>query len=151
MQSVNIKGSAIELLDVMLEKTDEKSEDLVRDIANNLDIEALHHTLVEFYELKNDQEVKDNGYDDEAEAGLFRTYHALVHLTDYEVSKEKIGESSSKISQNQYIMWAYVPLIMPVPGRPYHKSYVCMMIHTQNMQTTFPNINQHAGIVDLYS
>ena len=93
MQSVNIKGSAIELLDVMLEKTDEKSEDLVRDIANNLDIEALHHTLVEFYELKNDQEVKDNGYDDEAETGLFRTYHALVHLTDYEVSREKIGES----------------------------------------------------------
>ena len=88
---MNLKGSAIELLDVMLEKTSEKSKDLVRDIANNLDIEALHLTLVEFYELKNDCVVKKNKYDDEAEAGLFRTYHALVHLTDYGVPKEKIG------------------------------------------------------------
>ena len=97
MQSVNIKGSAIELLDVMLEKTDEKSEELVRDIVNHLNIGALHQTLVEFYELKNDQRVKDKGYDDEAETGLFRTYHALVHLTDYGVSKEKIGWSSYNI------------------------------------------------------
>lgn len=87
-----MKGSAIELLDVMLEKTSEKSTHLVQDIANNLDIEALHLTLVEFYELMNDRTVKDEGYDDEAEAGLFRTYHALVHLTDYNgVLKEKIG------------------------------------------------------------
>ena len=91
VKSVNLKGSAIELLDVMLEKTSEKSTDLVQDIANNLDIEALHLTLVEFYELMNDRTVKDEGYDDEAEAGLFRTYHALVHLKDYEVPKEKIG------------------------------------------------------------
>ena len=91
VKSVNLKGSAIELLDVMLEKTSEKSTGLVQDIANNLDIEALHLTLVEFYELMNDRTVKDKGYDDEAEAGLFRTYHALVHLTDYEVTKEKIG------------------------------------------------------------
>jgi hypothetical protein len=86
-----MKGSSIELLDVMLEETSEKSKDLVRDIADNLDIEALHLTLAEFYELKNDPTVKDKGYDDEAEAGLFRTYHALVHLKDYGVLEEKIG------------------------------------------------------------
>ena len=86
-----MKGSAIELLDVMLEKTSEKSTGLIKDIANNLDIEALHLTLMEFYELMNDRTVKVKGYNDEAEAGLFRTYHALVHLMDYEVPKEKIG------------------------------------------------------------
>ena len=91
VKSVHLKGSAIELLDVMLEKTSEKPTDLVKRIAINLDIEALHLTLVEFYELMNDHIVKDEEYDDEAEAGLFRTYHALVHLTDYEVPKEKIG------------------------------------------------------------
>ena len=88
VKSVNLKGSAIELLDVMLEKTSENSTDLVKDIANNLDIEALHLTLVEFYELMKDHTVKDKGYDDEAEAGLFR---ALVHLTDYGVREERIG------------------------------------------------------------
>ena len=93
MQSVNIKGSAIELLDVMLEETDKKSGDLVRDIVNHLNIEALHQTLVEFYELKNNKRVKVQKYDDEAETGLFRTYHALVRLEDYGISKEKIGGS----------------------------------------------------------
>ena len=83
-----MKGSAIELLDVMLEKTSEKSTGLIKDIANSLDIEALHLTLMEFYVLMSDRTVKVN---DEAEAGLFRTYHALVHLMDYEVPKEKIG------------------------------------------------------------
>ena len=93
LQSVHLKGSAIELLDVMLEETDENSKHLVRDIAKSLDIEALHHTLVEFYELMNDQNVKKWGYDDEAEKGLFRTYHALIHITDYGISAEKIGKS----------------------------------------------------------
>ena len=95
-QSVNIKGSAIELLDAMLEKTDKKSKDLVREIVNGLDIEALHGTLNDFFELKKNKAVKKAGYDDEAEAGLFRTYHALVHLKDYGVPQEKIGETTIK-------------------------------------------------------
>ena len=91
-QSVNVKGSAIELLDVMLEQTDEKSKDLVRDIVNGLDIHALHQTLKEFYELMNDRKVKDLGYDDEAKKGLFRTYHSLVQMTDYGFPPEKVGK-----------------------------------------------------------
>ena len=91
-QSVNLKGSAVELLEAMLEETNEKTKDLVREIVNAVQIEALHDTLVEFYELMNDQAVKDAGFDDEAETGLFRTYHVLVHLTDYGVPQEKIGE-----------------------------------------------------------
>ena len=101
-QSVHLKGSAIELLDVMLEETDERSKDLVRDIVNSLDIEALHHTLVEFYQLMNDQKVKEQGYDDEAEKGLFHTYHALVHITDYGVPPEKISESKKLMLASVY-------------------------------------------------
>lgn len=89
---MNLKGSAIELLEAMLEETNEKTKDLVREIVNGLQIEALHDTLMEFYELMNSQEVKQAGFDDEAETGLFRTYHVLVHLTDYGVAPEKIGE-----------------------------------------------------------
>ena len=89
---MNLKGSAVELLEAMLEETNKKTRSLVGDIINGLQIEALHDTLVEFYELMNDQGVKEAGYDDEAETGLFRTYHVLVHLTDYGVPLERVGE-----------------------------------------------------------
>ena len=94
-QSVDMKASAVELLEVMLEETNEKSLELVKEIAGSLDIPALHDTLADFYELKNDPEVKQKGFDDEAERGLFRTYHALVHLMDYNIPttiKEQIGK-----------------------------------------------------------
>ena len=94
-QSVEMKASAVELLEVMLEKTSEKTSELVKEIAGALDIPALHDTLADFYELKDNQEVKRKGFDDEAERGLFRTYHVLVHLTDYNIPttiKEQIGK-----------------------------------------------------------
>ena len=95
-QSVDMKASAVELLEVMLEKTSEKTSELVKEIAGALDIPALHDTLADFYELKDNQEVKRKGFDDEAERGLFRTYHVLVHLRDYNIPstiKEQIGKS----------------------------------------------------------
>ena len=115
LQSVHLKGSAIELLDVMLEETDERSKDLVPDIVNGLDIEALHHTLREFYELMNDQTVKEEGYDDEAEKGLFQTYHALVHMTDYGISPKRIGESYESRSGNT-VRVLLVPIVEDCPA-----------------------------------
>lgn len=87
-----MKGSAVELLEVMLEETNKSTRSLVRDIVNGLQIEALHDTMYEFYVLMNDKGVKEAGFDDEAETGLFRTYHVLVHLTDYGVPAERVGE-----------------------------------------------------------
>lgn len=94
-QLVNLKASAVELLEVMLEETSDKSSELVEEIAGSLDILALHDTLADFYELANDPEVKQLGFSEEAERGLFRTYHVLVHLGDYKIPssiKEQIGE-----------------------------------------------------------
>jgi len=85
----------VELLEVMLEETSDKSSELVEEIAGSLDIFALHDTLADFYELANDPEVKQLGFSEEAERGLFRTYHVLVHLGDYKIPssiKEQIGE-----------------------------------------------------------
>ena len=90
-----MKASAVELLEVMLEETNEKSSELVKEIAGSLDIPALHDTLADFYELKNDRKVQRSKFDDEAERGLFRTYHVLVHLRDYKIPstiKEQIGK-----------------------------------------------------------
>ena len=95
LQSVNLKASAVELLEVMLEETSEKSSELVMEIAGSLDIDALHDTLADFYELMNDTEVKKMGFDDEAERGLFRTYHILVHLRDYAIPSS-IKEQTSE-------------------------------------------------------
>ena len=75
-----------------MEKTNENTSELVKEIAGALDIPALHDTLADFYELK---EVKGKGFGDEAERGLFRTYHVLVHLMDYKIPssvKEQIGK-----------------------------------------------------------
>lgn len=89
---MNLKGSATELLEAMLEKTNEKTRNLVGGIVDVLQIEALHNTLVELYDFKNSREVQQAGFDDEAETGLFRLYHVLVHLKDYGIPKEKISK-----------------------------------------------------------
>ena len=75
----------------MLEKTDERTPELVQEIVAGLDIPALHDTLGDFYELMNNAAVKDRMFDDEAERGLFRTYHVLIHLADYGVDLAKLG------------------------------------------------------------
>ena len=95
IQVVNLKGSCIELLEAMLEETNDCSKELVGEIQNAIQIEALHDTMVELYELMNDPGVKAAGQNDEAEAALFRTYHVLVHLTDYGVPLDKVGELSN--------------------------------------------------------
>ena len=79
---------------MMLEETSDKSSELAKEIAGALDIAALHDTLADFYEFMNDPQVKRLGFDDEAKKGLFRTYHILVHLSDYKIPssiKEQTG------------------------------------------------------------
>ncbi len=67
----------------MTEETNDKTKELVAEVYVALDIPAVHDTLADFHELMNDTEVKRQGFDDEAERGLFRTYNVLVHLSDY--------------------------------------------------------------------
>ena len=78
----------------MLEETNAKTKDLVGEIVNSLDIDNLHETMADFYSLMNDEDVKRQSFDDEAETGMFCTYHVLVHLTDYGVTPEEIGETT---------------------------------------------------------
>ena len=83
LQMVNLKASAVELLEAMLEETDKGSKALAKEIYLTVHIDALHNTLSLFHTMMNDPSVQKKGYDDEAERGLFRTYHILVHLADY--------------------------------------------------------------------
>ena len=80
LQSVNLKGSAVELIEAMLEETSSSTRHLAKEIAGSLDLAAVYDTVGDFYELMNDEEVKRAGFDDEAERGLFRAYHIIKHL-----------------------------------------------------------------------
>ena len=92
-QSVNLKGSAVELIEAMLEETSPSTRHLAKEIAGSLDLAAVYDTVGDFYELMNDAEVKKDGYDDEAERGLFRAYHIIKHLgEDYGSDLGKWGE-----------------------------------------------------------
>jgi len=76
-----VKQLAVELLQVMCEETHPGTEKLVQNILKTIDIDALQDTLVYFYKLSQDSEMKQ---DDDAERAAFRTYHVLVHLADFE-------------------------------------------------------------------
>ena len=96
LQSVNLKGSAVELIEAMLEETSSQTRHLANEIAGSLDLAAIYDTIGDFYELMIDPEVKRAGFDDEAERGLFRAYHILLHLQDYGIHLGKWGELVEK-------------------------------------------------------
>jgi hypothetical protein len=79
---VDLKGSAVELIEGMLEETNHRSCHLAKEIAGSLDLAAVYDTVDDFYELMNDASVKAARYDDNAERGLFRAYHVIVQLKD---------------------------------------------------------------------
>ena len=103
-QSVNLKASAVELLEAMLEETSDKTKELVLEIHGGLDMPAMYDTLVDFHELMRDPEVIAESFDDEAERGLFRTYHVLVHFADYPGLKlDTIGQ-----------WWVWLSMVCPL-------------------------------------
>ena len=67
----------------MLEETSSKSKELARRVAHNLDKDAVHNTICDFYQLKDESQVEELKFDDDAERGLFRAYHILERLKDY--------------------------------------------------------------------
>ena len=91
-QLVLLKGSTVELIEAMLEETNSRSRHLAKEIAGSLDLAAVYDTVGDFYELMNDPLVKEATYDDEAECGLFRAFHLIVHLKDYGIDLGEWGE-----------------------------------------------------------
>ena len=61
-----LKATVVELLEVMLEKVSSDTEELTHQIADGLDIRALHFSLHDFYVLKDDEDLKHEEADDDA-------------------------------------------------------------------------------------
>ena len=90
---LNLKGSAVELIEGMLEETCSQTKHLAKEISGSLDLDATYNTMKDFYELMRDQRIKDMSFDDEAERGLFRAYHIIVHFKDFGIDLGKAGQS----------------------------------------------------------
>ena len=56
-QVLELKHSAVELLEAMCEEIDPGTEKLVQNIYKNIDLEALLSTLVYFYKLSHDSDM----------------------------------------------------------------------------------------------
>lgn len=87
-----LKASAVQLLEVMLEKISPQSESLSHQVAEGLDIRALHWSMVDFYILKGDSDLANLNVAESASRALFSAYSACMHLVDNNVgSLESFG------------------------------------------------------------
>ena len=83
-KALDLKGSAVELLEAILEETSHKTKNLALQVAGGLDISAVQGCLIDFHHLGyHDAELKRDEYDDNAERALYRSYHILKRLEDF--------------------------------------------------------------------
>lgn len=77
---LKLKASVVSLLEVMLERVDDRTEQLAKQITDVLDIRALQYTMLDFFALKDDKHVKKSKADDNAIRALFKTYSVILTL-----------------------------------------------------------------------
>ena len=80
--ALEMKVSAVELLDALLEEISNETSKLSLQIAEGLDIHALHWSMLDFYILKEDQDLIRLEIDDNACKALFDSYRIIMHLVD---------------------------------------------------------------------
>lgn len=80
--ALEMKASAVQLLDALLEEICMKTSNLSQLVAEGLDIHALHWSMLDFYTLKSDPDLVIIQADDNAERALFGTYRIFMHLVD---------------------------------------------------------------------
>ena len=104
-KALDLKGSAVELLEVILEETSFKTKSLALQVAGGLDISAVQSCLIDFYHLAyQDDELKEAEYDDNAERALYRSYHTLKRLEYFGVKDlSKINNDTSPAQELVYL------------------------------------------------
>lgn len=91
-----IKASAVQLLDALLEEIRKKNNsNLSRQVAEGLDIHALHWSMYDFYTLKSDPDFVRIQADDNALRALFGAYKVFMNLVNRGVATlESLGKRS---------------------------------------------------------
>ena len=83
---MRVKAKVFELLDVILEETDESSRKLAVDVVKDYDIEHATESMVQIWETQQCLTDKEESEAKEAlEKGLFHGYHTLRRLEDYQL------------------------------------------------------------------
>ena len=80
--ALELKSSAVELLDVLLEAIGVKPSNLSQQIAGGLDIPALHWSMQDFFELKDDQDLIMMEFDDNAFRALCSCHRIIMYMMD---------------------------------------------------------------------
>lgn len=91
-KALDLKSSAVELIEAMLEETSLKTRNLAHQLAGGLDTVAVQCSLIDFYELSKDPELKKDEYEDNAERALYRSYHIISRLDDFGVPTERVND-----------------------------------------------------------
>ena len=94
---LTVKGSAVEMLECMLEQTSHQTSVVVDGVLSSLDRSALLKTMVYFHEMQSNPLVKTVQMDDDAERGMFRAYHTHVILEDNSNEEEKRGTADVRL------------------------------------------------------
>ena len=86
MQVITVKAKIFELLEVILEETNEGSRKLAMDVVKKFDTQSATDSMMQLWEEKQRVQPADEG-DREVmkalEKGLFHGYHILRRLEDY--------------------------------------------------------------------
>ena len=80
--ALEMKASSVQLLVALLEEISSKSTKLTCQIAEGLDIHALHLSMLDFYILKSDPDLIKLQSEDDAHRALFDTYKILMYIND---------------------------------------------------------------------
>lgn len=106
-----VKGSAVEILESMLEETSMKTDLVIRGVLGTLDRAALLNTMTYFHEMQSVPMVKLVKMDDDARRGMFRAYHIHVILNESSIDDDQVrGEHKlcTLLNNCMYIYTTYL-------------------------------------------
>lgn len=88
--ALELKVSAVELLDNLLEEITIKPSNISQQIAEGLDIPALRESMHDFYTLKDDADLRQMEFDDNAYRALFGCHRIIMFMIDCELAPKNI-------------------------------------------------------------
>lgn len=91
---IDLYDSIIRFLQVMLEETSLETKNLARDLYSVLDVASVHQVITLLYQVRSDSTV-DKEIRDVADDDMFRLYHFVVHLRDFDAILQ--SEDSDRI------------------------------------------------------